>query len=279
MAKNDSKKSDKYRKPPVAYQFKKGASGNPAGRPPRKKPSGSSALGGGIEDRVSAMALEEAMRPITVREGGEVFEIPAFQALLRVMFRDAGGGDNKVQRLLVELTMQAESGRANAALKLLEDAAYLKEKHIALFEKHKREGREPPDIYPDPDDIVFDVVTGEVTIDGPMSKEQAGAQKAFRELALQSLPRYFEVAAALKSDPSNRELRRELKDLQKYMNFLQADAARNFRREALRLSREALKQKPTEPKTAEPKVLEPKPEQKQLEPKPTEPKNDNPERP
>jgi hypothetical protein len=42
--------------------------------------------------------------------------------------------------------------------------------------------------------------TGEVTIDGPMTKEQAGARKAVREQAIESLRRYVEVEAALKED-------------------------------------------------------------------------------
>jgi hypothetical protein len=35
----------------------------------------------------------------------------------------------------------------------------------------------PPQFYPHPDDVIIDESTGEVTFDGPISKEQAGAQK------------------------------------------------------------------------------------------------------
>jgi hypothetical protein len=85
-----------------------------------------------------------------------------------------------------------------------------------------------------------------------MDKEQAGARKAVREQAFQSLRRYFEVEAALAKEPTNRTLRREFKELKKYYEFLKEDSERMIRHEALRLSRRALETKPHEPDTAIP---------------------------
>ena len=101
--------SSNYRKPPVAHQFKKGTSGNPNGRPRKKAVQpGFGALGGGIADRLGAMALDEAIRPVTVREGDKVSEIPAMQALIRTMFRAAAQGDTKAGRQLLEVIARAE---------------------------------------------------------------------------------------------------------------------------------------------------------------------------
>jgi len=249
--------SSNYRKPPVAHQFKKGTSGNPNGRPRKNAVQpGFGALGGGIADRLGAMALDEATRPVTVREGGKVSEIPAMQALLRTMFRAAAQGDTKAGRQLLEVIARAESGRTGSALEILEHAVKYKEKYGPIFEQREREGLDPPDIFPHPDDMIINETTGEVTIDGPKSKDEACARKAVRQHALKSMGRYFEVEAALAKKPTNRALRREFKELKKYQDFLEKDAERNFRHEALRQARRALEAKPPEPNKKTPRSKE-----------------------
>jgi hypothetical protein len=168
------------------------------------------------------------------------------------MFRTAANGNPKVGPQLLELIDRAESGRVVTALDMMQHALQYKEANGAIFEQREREGLPPPDIFPHPDDFIIDETTGEFTIDGPITKEQAGAQKAFREHALKSMLRYFEVEAALKEQPKSSALRREFKELKKCFEFLKNDAQRNFRREALRQSRLALETKPAEPNTANP---------------------------
>jgi hypothetical protein len=242
MTKTSRLKSSKYRKPPVEHQFKKGMSGNPKGRPKKKAARpGLSSLGGGIGDRFGAMALDEANRLVTVREGDKVSEIPAMQALIRTMFRAAAQGDIKAGRQLLELIARAEGGRTDFAWKILEQALQYKETYGPIFDKHEREGLDPPEIYPHPDDVLINEATGEVTFDGPMDKEGAGARKAFREQAFASLGRYLDVEAALAKDPTNVGLRQEYKELKKYHDFLESESKRTTRREALRRSRRALK--------------------------------------
>src|ERR1700746_3999551 len=114
-------RSRNYRKPPVEHQFKKGRSGNPKGRPRKKAVQRNlGASGGGIADRLNAMALDEATRLVTVREGDKVSEIPAMQALLRTMFRAAAQGDTKAGRQLLDLIWRTETARTGTAIEILQ---------------------------------------------------------------------------------------------------------------------------------------------------------------
>jgi Family of unknown function (DUF5681) len=236
--------SSNYRNPPAEHRYRKGESGNLSGRPPKKKAvqPGFSALGGGIADRVGAMALEEATRLVTVREGDKVSKIPAMQALLRTMFRASAQGNTKAAHQLLELLSRTENARTASASDLLQFAAQYKEKYAPIFQKHEREGLDPPDIYPHPDDIIIDEETGEVTTNGPLNKEQAGTWEFALQHSMRSLGRYFEVKAALEKDPTDRELKREFAGLKKSYAFFEKYSERSMRHQALKLSRRALEE-------------------------------------
>src|SRR5260370_6846876 len=145
--------------------------------------------------------------------------MPAMQALLRTLIRSGAQGDIKAARQVLELISRAESGRTGTAVEILEFAVQYKEKYGPIFEQRKRESLDPLDIFPHPDDVIINETTGEVTIEGPLSKEQAGARKAVREQAFQSMRRYFGVKAALAKDPTKRTLWRQFKTPQQYSQF------------------------------------------------------------
>jgi rubrerythrin len=165
------------------------------------------------------------------------------------MFRAAAQGDTKAARQLLELIARAESGRAAAAEDMLQVAHRYKEKWGPIFELHEREGLDPPEIYPHPDDFIIDGTTGEVTIDGPTNKEEAGVRAAGLQMAVESMARYVEVEAALAKDPTNAMLKREFKDLRGHYDILKKDSERLMRHEVLRRSRRALEAKPLKSNT------------------------------
>jgi hypothetical protein len=83
----------RYRNPPIEHRFRKGFSGNPRGRPRKIPALVATKIGGqpgiGFEDRIKSLAIEEAYRIITIREGDRVEKIPVIQAILRKVANQA----------------------------------------------------------------------------------------------------------------------------------------------------------------------------------------------
>ena len=71
-----------YGRPPKHSQFKKGQSGNPKGRPKKKK-----------ETHLTAMVENAFMAPISLQMGGKKVTMPAIEAMIWRWRADALGGD------------------------------------------------------------------------------------------------------------------------------------------------------------------------------------------
>ena len=84
-----------YGKPPKSGQFKKGASGNPSGRP--KKPAGF----------LSAL-LREANSEVPINENGRPKKVKKIEIVAKQVMNKAATGNIQSQRLLFKLLQQAE---------------------------------------------------------------------------------------------------------------------------------------------------------------------------
>jgi len=139
-------------------RFRKGQSGNPAGRRAWRKPSGAPGdrlIGAG--ERTRALILAEAYRMVRLTDDGGLDdeaedEMPANQAVIRAMTRAALGGNRLAQHRWMRIVREAEREQHAA--------------QVAIFNALEREDyRHDPDASYE-DDIIVDRVKGTVLVRG-----------------------------------------------------------------------------------------------------------------
>ena len=136
-----------YGKPPSETKFGKGASGNPGGRPR-----------GMTAGRTNQLALKEAYRPVTVREGDKVLTMTAVQAVLRSLVASAAKGCGPAERNFLETVQVIEregAARVTARHKAKGDTHQTSDLDAArriafLLSKTSREREQPQPSQPAP---------------------------------------------------------------------------------------------------------------------------------
>ena len=148
----------RYRNPPIVHRFKKGVSCNPMGRPRKTREFVSTKIGGqpgiGFEDRIKSLAIKEAYRMITVREGDRVERVPVVQAILRKVAFAAANGNTRAQKTYLDLLMGAEADRRMAAAAILKYNVDYKEHWERVLAERARTGATGPEPLPHPDDVM-----------------------------------------------------------------------------------------------------------------------------
>lgn len=159
-----------YGKPPAGHRFQKGKSGNPNGRP-RNSRNRPRVLDPALQP-TDTLVLEEAYRPVTIREGDKVIELPAIQAAVRSLAIAAMKGSRLSQRVLADLVREVEDRRSKEHLTMMENAFEYKQKWTAELDRRRRIGSDLPDPIPHPDDIAIDMRTGHVRTEGPLDEQE-----------------------------------------------------------------------------------------------------------
>jgi hypothetical protein len=141
-----------YKKPPESRRFVKGKSGNPRGRPTKKKPDPKPL----VDKSTMESILKVSLREVTVRDGDHLAKIPAFDAVIQTMAAAAMKGSVPAQKAFVELVDRA---RKELASEIKEDHEFWRnyavtyDKYIAIYQKA---GTPLPEGLPHPDDLVFE---------------------------------------------------------------------------------------------------------------------------
>lgn len=161
-----------YARPPAEHRFAKGRSGNPAGRPKRAKVKPKQVnTGFGMKAAEEFLRLE-AYRPVMIREGEQVIELPAIQAVFRAMGVSALKGNRFVQKTLTDMVAKMEAEHYQSRFELFGTMVEYKHRWDQEIERCRRAGLPEPQMIPHPDDIILDPKTGDTKILGPQTKEQ-----------------------------------------------------------------------------------------------------------
>lgn len=161
-----------YGKPPAEHRFKKGQSGNPAGRPKRARAKPKEIKTGYGIKAAEEYLRAEAYRPVMIREGEQVIELPAIQAVFRAMGVSAMKGNRFAQKSLAEMVAKMEAEQFASKLELFSNTLEYKHKWDQELLRRKRLGISEPEPIPHPDDIILHPNTGDVQILDPQTKEE-----------------------------------------------------------------------------------------------------------
>lgn len=199
-----------YCKPPRTTQFQKGQpSANPKGRPRKAQPL--SPLQQGATNGFHKMTLEEAMRPVQVRDGSRVITMPAYQAAVRATHIKAATGHAQSMRNVITLTKDAQAATRAEKEEMFENAIAYKRANTAYARRCDEQGIDHG-LLIHPDDIDIDILEGEVIIRGPLTPEEREAYLLHKNGVQVAKTFLIEACAEFREHPRKPTVKKRITD-------------------------------------------------------------------
>jgi hypothetical protein len=159
---------------------------------------------------MKTVVLEEAYRKITVRDGDRTVEIPVIRAVIRSLCLKAAKGDQRSQRMLIDLLQGVEREDKARHDEWVNVALEYKTGWERELERRRNCGETGPEPIPHPDDIDIDMKTGQVEIHGPMTREEKVNWDRARGFKVEHAEFIAELEAMVATRPKDKRLRKML---------------------------------------------------------------------
>lgn len=157
-----------YQKPPIKTQFKPGKSGNPKGRPRGSK----NLISPREETRLADIISRVGSQIISVQEKNKIIQIPLEEAVVRSLIVKAAKGDTKSQQIFLNMKEKIDLKREKEITEAVDVATQYKVFWERTFEQQKLQNIPLSDPIPHPDDIIVNLETGHIHMEGPMDRKE-----------------------------------------------------------------------------------------------------------
>ena len=161
-------------------------------------------------EKLKALALQEAYRPIKIKDGETLVELPMIQAVLRNVTLSAAKGNQRAQRMLFDLVGEVENERLRERQKLFEAAVECKQRGEEQIAQARLRGLPAPKLLPHPDHLIIDPITGSVTLRGPVTDEEKMEWDQTTALKATLRKQLTEMEVERRTTPRSRKLKQRI---------------------------------------------------------------------